>query len=271
MDNLVAELFAGVQKEFVTKLQNIRNSTDHSVLKGSALEEAWKGWLSTYLPHRHCVDKAQIIDSNGAKSEEIDLVIYDRQYTPFILHRDSSKYIPAEAVYAVFEVKTDLQGELLYVAKKIASVRRLLRTSVEIVDRGISKPPRPLSKILGGILASVSTWKRDATLVKNLKKISEVSTLGTIDIGCAADQYSFYVRYEADEPVTGGSPQDQILGYYQSRRYRDIVISKPSQSMVAFFLQLSRCLQQEIGTVAAIDFEAYADSMHISLEKASSR
>lgn len=35
--------------------------------------------LSTYLSKRYCADKAFVIDSIGNISDEIDIVIYDRQ------------------------------------------------------------------------------------------------------------------------------------------------------------------------------------------------
>jgi hypothetical protein len=45
-------------------------------------------------------------------------------------------YIPAESVYAVFEVKQDVKGNIDYAAQKVESVRRLKRTSIEMVASG---------------------------------------------------------------------------------------------------------------------------------------
>jgi hypothetical protein len=45
------------------------------------------------------VDKATIMDSNGAFSDEIDVLLYDRQYTFLIFELEGiGKVIPAEAV-----------------------------------------------------------------------------------------------------------------------------------------------------------------------------
>lgn len=54
------------------------------------------------------VDKATIIDSAGNQSEQIDLVIYDAQYSYLVFTQGNRKLIPAESVYAVFEVKQEL-------------------------------------------------------------------------------------------------------------------------------------------------------------------
>ncbi|TKC57595.1 hypothetical protein FBD94_20150 [Pedobacter hiemivivus] len=45
-----------------------------------------------------------------------------------------------------------------YAGRKIESVRRLKRTTTSIIDRGKKYDPRPLTKIVGGILASTNTW-----------------------------------------------------------------------------------------------------------------
>ena len=88
-----------------------------------------------YLPKRYAVDSAIVIDSNGKTSDQMDVVIYDPQYTPTLLDQHDHKYIPAEAVYAVMEVKPTVnKGYLDYAGKKAASVRRLNLTSAQISE-----------------------------------------------------------------------------------------------------------------------------------------
>ena len=41
-----------------------------------------------------------VIDHEGNVSQQIDIVLYDVFYTPFIFNHDGFKYIPAEGVYA---------------------------------------------------------------------------------------------------------------------------------------------------------------------------
>ncbi len=61
--------------------------------------------LSTYLPHRYRADKAFVVDSKGVFSEQIDVVVYDRQYSSFIFQYEGQTIVPTESVYAVFEAK----------------------------------------------------------------------------------------------------------------------------------------------------------------------
>lgn len=59
--------------------------------------------LQKHLPHRYQADKAFVIDSNGESSDQIDVVVYDRQYTPLLYNHDGQMFVPAESVYAIFE------------------------------------------------------------------------------------------------------------------------------------------------------------------------
>src|SRR5690554_5426849 len=102
------ELFSGLQNQMIAQLNTNRSNVKHPGSKGDALENAWIEWLRKYLPNRYSVDKAIVIDSNGDTSHQIDIVIYDNWFTPFIFSQNGFHYIPAEGVYAVFEVKPDI-------------------------------------------------------------------------------------------------------------------------------------------------------------------
>lgn len=148
------KLFLSLQTQLAAKLQTNRDVIVHQGEKGAATEEGWRTMLEDYLPSRYKVSKAFVIDSLGNFSEQIDLVIYDRQYSPFLFNQDGALYIPAESVYAVFEVKQDLSSaHLAYATGKAASVRKLRRTSAPIVHAGgVIKEPRAPFPILAGLV-----------------------------------------------------------------------------------------------------------------------
>lgn len=266
----IKQLFAGLQNQMEAQLNTNRENLKHSVTKGDSLENVWIEWLQKYLPNRYCVSKAIIIDSTGTTSEQIDLVIYDQQYTPFVFNQNGALYIPVEGVYAIFEVKPDLRGSVKgkshvkYAGEKIASVRRLHRTSANIVDRGRSCEPRALTKIIGGILTSVNSIKAKKTL---RDQIHSLNGMESIDIGCSVEFGAFYVDYDGNEKSEITDFQKRIEDYYNSRKVKGVKFSRSGDSMVIFFLQLSRYLQQSIGTVAAIDFGAYADNMKFDIDE----
>jgi hypothetical protein len=66
-------------------------------------------------------------------SQQIDVVVFDRQYSPFIFHYEGQIIIPAESLYAAFEAKQSINAaQVAYAQGKVASVRRLHRTSLPI-------------------------------------------------------------------------------------------------------------------------------------------
>src|SRR3989304_1868189 len=69
---------------------------EHPSTKGDASEFQWVKWLKTYLPKRYSADKGFVIDSSGSISEQQDIIIYDRQYTPTLLDQEGILYVPAE-------------------------------------------------------------------------------------------------------------------------------------------------------------------------------
>ena len=268
----IGDLFSGLQNQMVAQLNTNREFILHPGSKGDSLENVWIEWLQKYLPNRYCVDKAIIIDSTGSLSHQIDLVIYDQQYTPFVFTQNGIHYIPAEGVYAVFEVKPDLQGNVgddnffEYTGKKIESVRRLKRTSVKIINAGVEVPARPLTKIIGGILSSTNSYthSNNNTIENHLKNLKN---LQTIEMGCAVDYGSFYVNYDGNEDITCKDFDKRIFDYYSNRKFESSTFSDKENSLVTFFLQLTRYLQQSIGTVAAIDLNAYARTIGFEIDQ----
>lgn len=263
------ELFHGLQEQMQTSLNVNRKFIGHSGSKGEATEQHWIEFLRTYLPDRYKVDKAIVIDSTGNVSEQMDVVIYDAIYTPFIFKQDGFMYIPAESVYAVFEVKQDVKGYIQYAAQKVESVRKLKRTSISMVASGKPAAARQLTKIIGGILTTTSSYRGNDTIRTQLKKLKGLHTL---DLGCLCDTGSFYVDYNETVPE-GIDPTNDIKDnrkyieqVYESREVNEIKFSDKDVSLFTFFLQLVSYLKS-IGTVPAIDINAYLKAIHAKIDE----
>lgn len=252
------ELFNGLQTQMLASLNVDRVFIEHPGCKGDATEQRWIDFLRTYLPDRYKVDKAIVIDSTGNVSEQMDIVIYDAIYTPFIFNQDGFMYIPAESVYAVFEVKQDVKGYIDYAAQKVESVRRLKRTSVEMVNSGRRTSARPLTKIIGGILTTTSSYSGTETVSKQLKELKGYQTL---DLGCLCDTGSFHVDYKETRPDGIDQTKNEFIEQvYESREVNEIIFSDKKVSLFTFFLQLVSYLKS-IGTVPAIDINAYLNAI----------
>jgi hypothetical protein len=231
------DLFVSLQRQMTEHLDTNRKVLFHATTKGDATELHWAESISKFLPARYQVAKAFVIDADGNASQQLDLVIFDRQYCPLLFNQDGAHYIPAESVYAVFEVRPSLnKANLEYAGEKIASVRRLRWTSAAIPHAGgVHDPKRPF-RILGGILTVESDWnpKLGQPLTDHLRNLAAAEKL---DLGCALRDGSFEATYEGNEPFVSTSAADTAL--------------------IFFMLRLLQRLQG-LGTVPAIDLTEYA-------------
>lgn len=122
----LAQLLAGLHENIEHRLEIARKTLGHPGTKGDGSENVWLELFQTYLPTRYRAEKAHVVDSRDKFSQQIDVVIFDRQYSPFIFDHAGQKVIPAESVYAVFEAKQSINAEVIrYAQEKIASVRSL--------------------------------------------------------------------------------------------------------------------------------------------------
>lgn len=235
------KLFDGLHRRLESELGITRDTVLHKGTMGTVSEDQWIAMLRDHLPKRYTVSRAFVIDSTGACSDQIDIVVHDRQYSPFVLNMDGALYVPAESVYAVLEVKQDLDADYVkYAAEKIASVRQLHRTSLPIKHAGGEYPAKPLHNILGGLVALRSDWSPpfgDAFR----KAISAQSAAGRLDMGCAVRDGVFDVKYAANEPPA--------------------IAAERSTASLALFLMRFIARLQSIATVPCIDVLAYAANM----------
>lgn len=207
------QLLGGLHDDIHQRLETCRKSFAHPGTKGDASEQVWLELFQQYLPKRYEAQTAHIVDSAGEFSDQIDVVIYDRQYTPFIFNYQKQLIIPAESVYAVFEAKQTLDlANVIYAQNKVQSVRKLHRTSLPIPHAGGTYPAKPLNAIFGGILTFESEWSPALgdSLLGALKG-SEKDT--RLDFGCIAAHgyFNFNSQSAAYEFHTDVKPATAFL------------------------------------------------------------
>ncbi len=247
-------LYAHMQQEMLQKLQAGAFSLVHPGSKGDNTEANWIEWFRAYLPERYKVDKAVVIDSTGKQSQQMDLVIYDAQYSYLVFSQGDTKLIPAESVYAVFEVKQELsKGYIEYAGEKAKSVRSLYRTSARIKHAGGDYDPKPLHEILAGVLTTRSTWA--SPIASNVAKyVLERGHEDRLDFVCSISDNTFVIDYNT------------FMNQYDETQTPLIRFSGENESLVFLLLNLLRRLQ-DIGTVPAIDFSKYAEGIKSSIYK----
>jgi hypothetical protein len=206
----LSTLLAGLHQDIELQLSIARQAFAHPGAKGDATEGVWLKLLQQYLPQRYQAASAHVVDSTGAFSDQIDVVVFDRQYSPFIFRHGDQFIIPAESVYAVFEAKQAINATLVaYAQEKIASVRKLHRTSLPIPHAGGTYPPKPLTPILGGILTLGSDWSPPLGDAMRAALLGGDAG-GKLDLGCVAshgvfdydDATAMYDIHESGKPAT---------------------------------------------------------------------
>lgn len=230
----LSQLLSSLHEDIQQRLAIVRKSFNHPGTKGDASENVWISMLETYLPKRYQAAKAHVVDSLGNFSQQIDVVVFDRQYSPFIFTYENETIIPAESVYAVFEAKQTADARLVaYAQEKVASVRRLHRTSLPIPYAKGVYPAKPLIPILGGLLTFESEWSPALGASFEKALLANVGD-GRLDIGCVAS----HGHFSYDQTAT---------------RFSFVEENKPA---TAFLFKLISQLQFS-GTVPMIDVEAY--------------
>jgi hypothetical protein len=229
----LSQLLAGLHDDIEQRLAIARKSFGHPGTKGDASELVWLELFENYLPKRYRSAKAHVVDSEGNFSKQIDVVIFDRQYSPFIFKFQGQLVVPAESVYAAFEAKQVINAPLVrYAQDKVQSVRRLLRTSLPIPHAGGVFPPKPLPYILGGLLTFESEWS--PAMGEPLLEALKGEEGRHLDLGCVAAHGIF----ECDDKPCH-------------------ILKQQGKPATAFLLELIARLQVS-GTVPMIDVRAYA-------------
>jgi hypothetical protein len=228
--------FYGKQGVLRGLLETGRKMATHPGAKGDGSELRWKDMLSELLPSRYQVSKGFVVDSTGFRSEQIDVIIHDRVFSPLLWEDGGYLYVPAESIYAVFEVKQDhCLDNIKYAGQKAASVRRRLRTEAEFGWIGGTTKKKELFTPLAGLLTVDSAWTPafGGPFYKALGGLSEEEHL---DLGCALNQGSWDLEDHTNP--------------------RAAQLSVPEAALISFCMHLLHRLQK-LGSVGAIDYRAY--------------
>jgi hypothetical protein len=242
------EIFRRVQAQMLSDL-SVGGLFEHATSAGTATEHHWINLFERYLPRRYRAAPAFIIDADGGRSRQIDIAIFDNLYSPPLFPHEAGLHLPAESVYAVFEVKPTISKQWLRdAAEKAASVRALRRTSAPIIASGALRraPIRP-QPILAGLLATSSVWSpetfgdniRNALASQRKRPVSPpdgnssgaTDSLNRIDLGCSLQHGAF-------------------------ENAAEIRISDPDESLIFFVFRLLDRLRA-MGTAPATDLGEY--------------
>ncbi|GGF10335.1 hypothetical protein GCM10011611_14890 [Aliidongia dinghuensis] len=125
-----SKVFANVLKQAEQKLlleAGAAENFDHRGLKGGERTAALAEFLGKHLPAVFGVGGGEAIDFRDNRTGELDLFIYDKSTAAPIQSSTDSSLVPAEALYAVIEVKSvlsqDEMNKCMLAGKRVRELR----------------------------------------------------------------------------------------------------------------------------------------------------
>jgi len=220
---------------------SIRDVTTHPSTRGDQSEGDWAGLIRDFLPTRYVVGPIFAVDYHGDMSQQIDVAVYDTHFSPQWFGTAANvRFVPIESVYAVFEVKPEFNKEYLkYAQEKIASVRKLKRTSQAVVHKGGTYTTQDieLKPIIGGILTTRLGVKDPVGTLEAIQP--ECGSEDFLDLGICLEKFAF--------DYTPTIENDAVKVELTTRE---------DDQLIHFAVRLFRQLQA-IGSVPAVDMTKY--------------
>lgn len=114
--------------------------SSHQGLTGHAREDYWLDFFRKIIPQKFAIEKSVIIiDSTGKVSKEVDIAVFDNQYTPYLFNYGNLKFIPIEAVSVVIECKSTQfkKNQLKKWSKSIKSLKSVPTGIARTINGGV--------------------------------------------------------------------------------------------------------------------------------------
>lgn len=125
-ENILTTYFDGVTQKLQAEIDYIHKLIGHAGETGRANEQLLIDLLRKFLPKRFSIGCGIIIDKDGNRSKQIDVIVYDSYFHPEIFAQGTTILFPVDIVYLVIEIKTLMKKDTVAQAiDNIASVKKL--------------------------------------------------------------------------------------------------------------------------------------------------
>ena len=111
-DTRLSRILGFTAAELKAKFDTLRDAIKHDGVVGIEGENIVSAFLRDRLPAAIGVTTGEVIDVQGRRSKQIDVLLYDALRTPMLFtgEKKDTHLVPAEGVLAVVEVKTRLRS-----------------------------------------------------------------------------------------------------------------------------------------------------------------
>jgi hypothetical protein len=125
-EDILRTYYDGVSQRIRIEIELLNKLIGHKGEIGIANENLLINLLVKFLPKRYSIGSGVIIDREGNRSNQIDIVVCDSYYHPELFSYGSAVLYPVDVVYMTIEVKTTVNKDTIEEAiKNVASVKRL--------------------------------------------------------------------------------------------------------------------------------------------------
>jgi len=115
-------VMSSVAKQMRASFEGLTAVINHKGSKGTAREDMLRQFLSDYLPATLEIGTGEVVDLRGNRSNQSDLIIFDKAHCPKLVQGGGIRIYPAEGVRAGVEVKSKLDSSSLRDA--VANIRQ---------------------------------------------------------------------------------------------------------------------------------------------------
>ncbi len=165
-------------------------ASEHDGLTGDYREQMWMKLFRSIIPQKFSMAQGvMIIDVERKVSKEIDIAVYDEQYTPYVFQYNTLKFIPIEAVAMVIECKStnpkldelvEWADAIETLTPKASGIARMATGYFCGLTSEYQKKTKPIK-----ILATIKTSATEKPMEKLKEKLG--------------DQFDFIIQKQADE------------------------------------------------------------------------
>lgn len=243
-DRILRRIYDNYNYSNSRMVEEMELSSEHGGLTGGFREGMWLSFFRSIIPVKYQLAQGVIIiDSEGRVSNEVDIVVYDETYTPYVFQYNTLKFIPIEAVVMVIECKS--KGYTPKQLKKWSDKIKVLTP----VSSGIAR-------IVGGYAIGETNKSQSRTrpirvLVSLKTTLADKQELKAI--GDLADAFDFIVEEKLDsvsknKRLTLYVPhEDRSLGWWgqQLNQGTDNKLH-PQDSLKLEFLDKAFNMEQEL-------------------------
>ncbi|SCL40121.1 DUF6602 domain-containing protein [Micromonospora aurantiaca (nom. illeg.)] len=242
--SIVETYWSGVSRRLQEEVDTFNRLIGHAGEQGRENEQSLVSLMERLLPRSLGVGTGVVIDADGNRSKQSDIIIFDLNNQPTIMAQTNQMLFPVENTFMVIEVKTTLNDdEVEDCAQKKASLNKLNPRGTGLPSfcvvayhaqaatapitvkllRAIEEEQRPdlLCVISGALLAGrpeILTGAGDSTYPAGIAALHRRSQDGTRlsnnwDTLVAGESGSFVLRDGVRHPVTrkGRSNADRLV------------------------------------------------------------